>query len=188
MNVIDALMHSGKMHSCRYREKPMRHNTNAMQEQQRVIVEWMRDAMERHGLNAAQWAKKACELSHANGLPCTLTGPTITKAMKESYPFVTKATTLSQLAAVIGEDPPGQSKRIETADLIPLPTREALEAMLREHYSTTMRGKRASDDLVSDLAQRMHDTLVSLREDPDAARVPEAARSAALHIGRAHDR
>lgn len=184
---VNALMHSDKMHSCRYPAVSANPYNVAMQPRQKANVEWMRDVMARHHLNAAQWAKKAVEVSQAKGEACTLTGPTITRAMKEEYPFVTKATTLGQLAAAVGEQPPVAADDDQSA-LIPIPTVEALEAMLGQHYSSAAKGARASIEMLSDLARRMHDSLVSLRDDPAAARVPEAARSAALHIDRAHDR
>ncbi len=157
-----------------------------MQDRQRVNVDWMKGVMARHNLNAAEWARRAKSVAEAAGQSCTLTGPTITKAMKEEYPFVTKAVTLEQLAAAVGETPPTDTAPDDMVSAIPLPTVDALEAMIRTYLESIGPG-RPTATLTADLAGRMHESLASLQGDPAAARIPEAARSAALQINRTRD-
>jgi hypothetical protein len=175
----DCKPHSYIVHSVHGTRYPL-----VMQQRQRIIVEWMRDVMNRRRISAARWA----ELARERDPSCTLHGPTITRAMKDSYPFVTKATTIAMLAAAVGESPPDVGGDTGEGETIPLPSPDSLRAMIDAHLRAVSGGAAPSTDLLEDLSRRVHESLSSLQGDPDAARVPEAARSAALQISRQFDR
>lgn len=183
---VNAFLHLGKPLSCSYAyDRPGFKQIN-MQERQRIYAQWMADVMERHGLHAKQWAELARAAAAAAGQSCQINGTTITRAMKDDFQYVTKATTLAQLAAAVGELPPTESDPVGD-QAIPVPTKEALRVMIETHYRDTT-GRSASDQMLDDLSARLHDSLASLQEDPDAARVPEAARTTAIHVNRRHAR
>lgn len=135
----------------------------------------MNEVMQKHDLNPEQWARLTRERC-----PPGTHASTITRALSDDYRFVTKPQTLRVLAESVGEQPPVIGANMQSAgDTIPLPTPEALRAIVRTHYEQ-VRGRKAGEELVTDLARRLHGTLSHLLVDPDAARVPEAAHTAAL--------
>lgn len=180
---MNAEMHLIKSYSCSYAQNGRSGKQPFMQERQRINATWMADVMDRYGLTAKAWAERACEVAAAKGMPAQINGTTITRAMKDDYKYVTKATTLELLAAAVGETAPETAEEPKLDRPIPVPTVEVLRAMIATHYRDLV-GTAPSEEMVSDLSARMHDSLASLQDDPDAARVPEAARSAALQIGK----
>ena len=70
---------------------------------------------------------------------------------------------------------------------LPEPTLEALQAMLAEHYRGVF-GEEMEPEMLSDLSERMLDSVENWKVDPVAAIDPQVAQSVARQINRLFDR
>jgi DNA-binding phage protein len=127
-----------------------------MKEQQRALVEWMADVIERRGIAARAWSEKA-----------GLGKDTVSRAMREDYEYVTTTTTLAKLAEAIGERPPGLAAAI--------PSVESLTAILKVVQQNVLGEARADPELTRALAEALRDTLLHLADEPEAAGDPKVA-------------
>ena len=93
--MVAAGLQDFKLHSYRVMARHMRPYSARMQEEQRGIVRWMESVMAEKGLNPETWAA-AAEIAPTS----------ITRAMKDNYPYVTKRQTLQKLAIAAGVEPP----------------------------------------------------------------------------------
>lgn len=178
-NTIGATLQHDKMHFNKVRECSRECYATTVKPHQQAIVAWMKSVLEERGWNPRDWVRAGEDM----GLRFHPT--TITRVMKEDYEGVTSLPVLGRLAKAAGVAPPDFTGSNASAELvIPLPTKASLLAMVITHFEGVARSKPVSRELLEDVVKRMHASLASLQDDPDAARVPQAARSAALQIGK----
>lgn len=135
-----------------------------MQARQRIIADWMQAMIERHELSARSWADKA-----------GLGKDTVSRALRDDYQHVTKATTVARLAEVINEKPPGAAAAI--------PSTEVLSAILEVLVEALPGARRLPSEAVQVFAASLRDTLLHLADEPESEsdpRVPIALARASV--------
>lgn len=125
-----------------------------MQERQRPIANWMKEMIDKHGISGRAWATGA-----------GFGNDTVTRAIRDDYKYVTKATTVAGLADFLKEKPPGDAGAI--------PSAEALASILDHLVGSIPGAKRVPDDVLSEYAAALRDTLLHLVDAPEDANEPQ---------------
>ena len=128
-----------------------------MDDRQKPIALWMRDAVDRHSISARAWAEKA-----------GLGKDTVSRAMRDDYANVTSTRTIAKLAEVIGERGPGAAGSV--------PSVESCQEIVRIILSLADKG-RPGPDTIRELSASLRETLLTLADEPDAAGDPMMSRT-----------
>lgn len=137
-----------------------------MQGAQRIVVDWMKAQLQRHGWKPGGWAVKA-------GIAPT----TISRAMHESYTSVTSLPTLHALAVAAGVPSVLDFLAAQTAaNAMPGATRAVIGEVL------TIVGCERDADTVSDAIMDALGT-VARADSPDETFIKAAARAAVERVG-----
>ena len=128
-----------------------------MDDRQKPIALWMRDAVDRHSISARAWAAKA-----------GLGKDTVSRAMRDDYANVTSTRTIAKLAEVIGERGPGAAGAV--------PSVESCQEIVRIILALADKG-RPGPDTIRELSASLRETLLTLADEPDAADDPMMSRT-----------
>lgn len=133
-----------------------------MQDQQRLIAEWMRGVMERRQISARDWAARA-----------KLGKDTVSRAVREDYANVTSTRTIAKLAEAVGEKPPGAAGGV--------PSAAVLAEILGVAFAATGAAP-VRQEITTAMAQALRDTLLHLADDPEASNDPAQTRAIARTV------
>lgn len=136
----------------------------AMNDQQRLIANWLRDVMERRSLSGRAWAEMA-----------GLGKDTVTRALRENYGNMTSSRTLAKLADAVGEKAPGAAAGVPSSEILA----EILRTVLAAADAPAM-----ADDLISAMGQALREVLLHLADDPEAAADLAQSRAVARAVSR----